>query len=129
MKADERRFRITCSDTMAVYRRHNEPCCIPCLLILLAAGVSLSAQQPSASPAQPVALFSQNVLNSFAPAGNPSTDAKAKLGDMIFDEKRVSADDSVACNTCHSPRNGFTTHTEPHGASATRSGSATLLRF
>ncbi len=81
------------------------------VLILLAAGVSLSAQQPSASPAQPVALFSQNVLNSFAPAGNPSTDAKAKLGDMIFDEKRVSIDDSVACNTCHSPRNGFTTHT------------------
>ena len=31
---------------------------------------------------------------------------------MIFDEKRVSADNSVACNTCHSPRNGFTTHTE-----------------
>ena len=40
------------------------------------------------------------------------TDAKAKLGDMIFDDKRVSSDDSVACNTCHSPRNGFTTHTE-----------------
>jgi len=31
---------------------------------------------------------------------------------MIFDEKRVSSDNSVACNTCHSPRNGFTTHTE-----------------
>ena len=31
---------------------------------------------------------------------------------MIFDEKRLSADNSVACNTCHSPRNGFTTHTE-----------------
>jgi cytochrome c peroxidase len=30
---------------------------------------------------------------------------------MIFDEKRVSADNSIACNTCHSPRNGFTTHT------------------
>jgi cytochrome c peroxidase len=30
---------------------------------------------------------------------------------MIFDEKRISADNSVACNTCHSPRNGFTTHT------------------
>jgi len=81
------------------------------VLILLAAGVSLSAQQPSASPAQPVPLFSQDVLNKFTPAGNPSTDAKAKLGDMIFDEKRVSVDDSVACNTCHSPRNGFTTHT------------------
>lgn len=81
------------------------------LLILLGAGVSLSAQQTSAGTTQPVPLFSQNVLNAFTPAGNPSSDAKAKLGDMIFDEKRVSVDDSVACNTCHSPRNGFTTHT------------------
>ncbi len=81
------------------------------VFILLAAGVSLSAQQTSAGPAQPVPLFSQNILNSATPAGNPSTEAKAKLGDMIFDEKRVSVDDSVACNTCHSPRNGFTTHT------------------
>ena len=39
-------------------------------------------------------------------------DAKAKLGDMIFDEKRTSSDNSIACNTCHSPRNGFTTHTK-----------------
>jgi len=51
------------------------------------------------------------MLRSFTPADNPITDAKAKLGDMIFDEKRISADNSVACNTCHSPRNGFTTHT------------------
>src|SRR6185369_3320382 len=45
------------------------------------------------------------------PSDNPLTDAKAKLGDMIFDEKRLSSDNSVACNTCHSPNNGFTTHT------------------
>ncbi|HUA87489.1 MAG TPA: cytochrome c peroxidase [Bryobacteraceae bacterium] len=52
------------------------------------------------------------MIRSFTPADNPITDAKVKLGDMIFDEKRLSADNSVACNTCHSPRNGFTTHTE-----------------
>jgi cytochrome c peroxidase len=51
------------------------------------------------------------VIRSFTPSDNPITDAKAKLGDMIFDEKRISADNSIACNTCHSPRNGFTTHT------------------
>jgi cytochrome c peroxidase len=74
-------------------------------LIFLAAGVSAPAQQPAP-------LFSAEAIQSSTPPDNPITDAKAKLGDMIFDEKRVSADNSMACNTCHSPRNGFTTHTE-----------------
>jgi cytochrome c peroxidase len=77
-------------------------------LIFLAAAVSAPAQPPP----PPVPLFSAEAIKSFTPPDNPITDAKAKLGDMIFDEKRVSADNSVACNTCHSPRNGFTTHTE-----------------
>lgn len=77
------------------------------VLIFLAAPVSVPAQQPP-----PVPLFSAEAIQSSTPSDNPITDAKAKLGDMIFDEKRVSADNSVACNTCHSPRNGFTTHTE-----------------
>ena len=82
------------------------------VLIFLAVEVSLSAQPPTPAAPPPVPLFSAEVIKSFTPADNPITDAKAKLGDMIFDEKRVSADNSVACNTCHSPRNGFTTHTE-----------------
>ena len=82
------------------------------VLIFLAVEVSLSAQPPTPAAPPPVPLFSAEVIKSFTPAENPITDAKAKLGDMIFDEKRVSADNSVACNTCHSPRNGFTTHTE-----------------
>jgi cytochrome c peroxidase len=77
------------------------------VLVLLAAAVPVPAQPPA-----PVPLFSAEVIKSFTPPDNPITDAKVKLGDMIFDEKRVSADNSVACNTCHSPRNGFTTHTE-----------------
>jgi cytochrome c peroxidase len=76
------------------------------VLVFLAAAVSVPAQQPP-----PVPLFSADVIHSFTPPENPITDAKAKLGDMIFDEKRISSDGSVACNTCHSPRNGFTTHT------------------
>jgi len=80
-------------------------------LIMLAAAVSLPAQPPTPGAPPPVPLFSEKAIQSFTPPDNPITDAKAKLGDMIFDEKRVSADNSVACNTCHSPRNGFTTHT------------------
>jgi cytochrome c peroxidase len=79
------------------------------VLISLTAGLRVWAQTPAAAP---VPLFSADVIKSFTPTDNPITDAKAKLGDMIFDEKRISIDNSVACNTCHSPRNGFTTHTE-----------------
>jgi len=82
------------------------------VLIFLAAGVSVPAQQPTPGAAPVAPLFSAEAIKSFTPPGNPLTDAKAKLGDMIFDEKRLSVDNSIACNTCHSPRNGFTTHTE-----------------
>jgi len=81
------------------------------VLVFLAAAVSVPAQQPAPGAASPVPLFSAEMIQSFTPSDNPITDAKVKLGDMIFDEKRVSSDNSVACNTCHSPRNGFTTHT------------------
>jgi cytochrome c peroxidase len=81
------------------------------VLLFLAAGFPLPAQPPTPGAPPPVQLFSKEALQPFTPADNPITDAKAKLGDMIFDEKRVSSDNSVACNTCHSPRNGFTTHT------------------
>jgi cytochrome c peroxidase len=81
-------------------------------LLFLTAAAYLAAQPPTPGAPPPVPLFSDEVIKSFTPADNPISDAKAKLGDMIFDEKRVSTDGSVACNTCHSPRNGFTTHTE-----------------
>src|SRR5579871_3958763 len=81
-------------------------------LILLTAAAYAASQPPTPGAPAPVPLFSADVIKSFTPADNPNDDAKAKLGDMIFDEKRISADNSVACNTCHSPRNGFTTHTE-----------------
>jgi cytochrome c peroxidase len=92
------------------------------MLIFLAAAVSVPAQPPTPGAAPPVPLFSAEVIQSFTPTDNPITDAKAKLGDMIFDEKRVSADNSVACNTCHSPRNGFTTHTPTSRGAGDRIG-------
>ncbi len=56
--------------------------------------------------------FSPELIMMFTPADNPTTDAKAKLGDKLFDDKRLSVDDTVACNTCHSPRAGFTAQIE-----------------
>jgi cytochrome c peroxidase len=83
---------------------------LPLLAAAIVAG-SAAAQPPTPGAPPPVALFSAELLKSYTPADNPTTDDKAKLGDMIFDEKRLSADGSVACNTCHSPRNAFTAHT------------------
>src|SRR4051794_8213287 len=82
------------------------------VLVFLATAAFVPAQQPTPGAANPVSLFSVETIKSFTPPENPITDAKANLGDMIFDEKRISADNSLACNPCHSPRNGFTTHTE-----------------
>ena len=41
------------------------------------------------------------------PADNPMTDAKAALGRKLFFEKRLSADVSVSCATCHEPARAF----------------------
>lgn len=81
------------------------------LVVLCLAATLLSAQRPNPGP-PPAPIFSPDVIQSFTPANNPITDAKAKLGDMLFDDKRLSVDDTVACNTCHSPRTGFTAHLE-----------------
>ena len=42
-----------------------------------------------------------------APADNPLTPAKARLGRRLFFDPVLSADRSVACATCHDPAHGF----------------------
>lgn len=41
------------------------------------------------------------------PADNPLTPEKVELGRLLFFDVRLSADDSVACATCHSPEKAF----------------------
>ncbi len=41
------------------------------------------------------------------PAGNPVTDAGATLGRVLFYDKRLSANHTVACASCHQPAHGF----------------------
>lgn len=43
-----------------------------------------------------------------APPENPLTDEKALLGKFLFWEEQLSADDTVACGTCHRPSAGGT---------------------
>ncbi|MCI0377167.1 MAG: c-type cytochrome [Gemmataceae bacterium] len=42
------------------------------------------------------------------PEDNPYTPEKAELGRLLYFDKRLSSDGSVACATCHNPANGFT---------------------
>ncbi|MBK9169965.1 MAG: cytochrome-c peroxidase [Bryobacterales bacterium] len=42
------------------------------------------------------------------PADNPYTPAKAYLGRLLYFDKRLSADASVSCATCHDPKHAFT---------------------
>ncbi len=41
------------------------------------------------------------------PPGNPITDAGATLGRVLFYDKRLSANDTVACGSCHVQSRGF----------------------
>ena len=42
------------------------------------------------------------------PADNPYSAAKVELGRYLYFDKRLSADGTVACATCHDPSHGFT---------------------
>ena len=42
------------------------------------------------------------------PPDNPQTPEKIALGEKLFFDGRLSADESVACSTCHDPARAFT---------------------
>lgn len=42
------------------------------------------------------------------PADDPVTDAKVALGKLLYFDKRISADGTVSCATCHDPAKGWT---------------------
>ncbi|TMA54726.1 MAG: cytochrome-c peroxidase, partial [Deltaproteobacteria bacterium] len=70
---------------------------------LALAGAAASAPLPKKLPrgVSPV-LYELAV-----PAGSEPTPEKVALGDKLFNEKRVSVNDRVACATCHDPAQGF----------------------
>ena len=43
-----------------------------------------------------------------APENNPTTPSRVALGEQLFTDKRLSADKTVSCATCHSARRAFT---------------------
>ncbi|MDR4507685.1 MAG: cytochrome-c peroxidase [Candidatus Brocadiaceae bacterium] len=48
-----------------------------------------------------------DVLEPIIPEENPLTKGKIHLGEKLFFDKRLSADDTISCATCHDPEMGF----------------------
>lgn len=47
---------------------------------------------------------------SYVPADNPVTEAKVELGRALYFDRRLSADGTVSCATCHDPASAFADH-------------------
>ena len=62
-----------------------------------------AARRPAGPPPVPLGL-----VPIIWPPDNPYTPAKAELGRLLFFDKRLSADGSVSCASCHSPQFAFT---------------------
>lgn len=77
-------------------------------LLVISSGGQAGAAGPAARPYQ---LKLPLGLDEFAleiPENNPPTVEKVELGRMLFFDKRLSADNTVACATCHAPEKAFT---------------------
>lgn len=53
-------------------------------------------------------LFEEKILPPVLPADNPQTVEGVALGRKLFFDKKLSADNTLACAGCHSPENAFT---------------------
>ncbi len=52
------------------------------------------------------AVASAQLLPPVAPAGNPVTESKVRLGKVLFWDEQVSSTRTVSCGTCHIPTTG-----------------------
>ncbi|MEE9201069.1 MAG: cytochrome c peroxidase [Candidatus Brocadiales bacterium] len=77
----------------------KNPFIIP-ILFFLVVGTSPSLKADEARP--PLGLPELNI-----PANNPITPEKVALGKKLYFDKRLSANDTISCATCHDPDKGF----------------------
>jgi cytochrome c peroxidase len=64
---------------------------------------SMKAQQAGAAFKVPLGL-----TPIIWPKDNPYSPAKVELGRLLYFDKRISADGTLSCATCHDPKKGFT---------------------
>jgi cytochrome c peroxidase len=69
--------------------------------------VQLGALNNYAAPALPAYYDATVAARDNTPDGNPVTDAGATLGRVLFYDKHLSINDTLACASCHAQGNGF----------------------
>ncbi len=60
----------------------------------------------AAPPELPIGV-SKSLYDISVPAGKAPTKEQIALGDKLFNDKRLSVDNTVSCATCHDPKKGF----------------------
>src|SRR5438067_6637466 len=71
-------------------------CTLPAILLL---SYAADTQAPKVPLGLPPLIW---------PPDNPYTPAKAELGRYLYFDKRLSADQTLSCASCHGPQSGFT---------------------
>ncbi|HVP12836.1 MAG TPA: cytochrome c peroxidase [Phycisphaerae bacterium] len=82
------------------------PIVLLCVLMLMAVAFGQQQSPPgAAAPEQPKGLPPLAV-----PKENPLTPAKVELGKMLYFDRRLSSDGTIACATCHDPQKAWAEH-------------------
>lgn len=104
--------------------------------LLLAGGVGvLSATAQTAKPWKTIAEYKKDYVRpTTVPylAENPYSPEKAKLGEMLFFDPRLSGSNAISCSSCHLPGMAFTDGVPKslgHGATVHVRNSPTLLNL
>ncbi len=82
---------------------------IPLSIIIISCGKTPVVEEPSTPIGQPVAIQSPLGLPPLPiPANNPPTADTIALGRMLYYDRQLSGDNTVACSNCHNPAMYFT---------------------
>ncbi|MEW6271448.1 MAG: cytochrome c peroxidase [Thermodesulfobacteriota bacterium] len=79
-------------------------------LVGLAAAVALAQATGADAEKQQLPLGISETIYAIAVPGGPPRPELIALGEKLFNDKRLSADDTVSCATCHDPKRGFVDH-------------------
>ena len=77
------------------------------LALTLAACSDTDRALEKANPIQPLPKPPLGISSSFADLETPPTPERVRLGRWLFFDRRLSADNTVSCATCHEPQNAF----------------------
>ena len=81
---------------------------IPLFLVLLLVGAGCGGSDAASAPEEWVWDLPEDVLPPRVPADNPMSKAKVELGRFLFYDKRLSANETQSCGSCHQQELAFT---------------------